>query len=79
MVSTRVRNVAFVVMLIAGFVASREASARGDAAACWACTGIFGETCEPCEGGEDCGTSCQEAGGGLEDCTIYGNVCWKNQ
>ena len=75
MLSTRVRNVAFVLMLIAGFIASREANARG-ADACWACTGIFGETCEPCEGGEDCGTYCQEAGQGREDCTIAGQVCW---
>jgi hypothetical protein len=72
----RLRNALFLAVVIAGFVASREANARVQPDACWACTGIFGETCEPCQGGEDCGQRCwdQEVPG-EDDCFLDGLVC----
>ena len=71
----RVRNAVFLAVLIAGFFASREANARAEDA-CWACTGIFGETCEPCQSGEDCGRTCWDQEVPHEDdCFIDGQVC----
>lgn len=69
----QIRNVTFFVVLVAGFFASREASLRGEGE-CWACTGIFGETCEPCQGGEDCATGCMDEPDS-DECLIYGTVC----
>ena len=73
MSTRRLRNVLFMLVLVAAFFASREASLRGEGE-CWACTGIFGETCETCQGGEDCATGCMDEPE-LEECTIYGTVC----
>jgi hypothetical protein len=70
-----VRNALFAAILTAGFFASREATLRGQYSGCYACTGIFGETCEPCEGGEDCGKYCFEEPF-VEECTIAGEICW---
>jgi hypothetical protein len=73
----RIRNVLFLLILLAGFLASRAADARAQTD-CWACTGIFGETCEPCEGGEDCGRLCGvwDPEGNAE-CRIFGEICQK--
>ena len=72
----RIRTMAFIALLIAGFFASREASLRGQQYTCFACTGIFGETCEPCEGGEDCAMQCRDESDGYEGCTIFGLICF---
>ena len=72
----RIRNILFLIILLAGFLASREANARAQTD-CWACTGIFAETCEPCQGGEDCARTCviQDPEGSNRECWITGEIC----
>lgn len=70
------RNTMFMVLIVVGFIAAREASLRGEAD-CWACTGIFGETCEPCQGGEDCARGCFKTEN--TECPIFGEVCYATE
>jgi hypothetical protein len=71
----RVKSLVFLGAAVAGLAASKIAEVRGQSL-CLACTGIFGESCEPCQAGEDCATSCTDGSEGFEDCVISGQVCW---